>query len=93
MKVKKTRKYTKRVKHNIATEGRITRRAKRSYRRTSVEPQVTQRQVEMLAEVSLTMNFKRSFFAKLTTKELRNLIKLGASLYTVGFNAAGGVVR
>ena len=75
------------------TKGIIRKKHKRSYRRHNLEPTVQKKQVEFLSEVSFTMNFKRAFFTKLTKKELRGLYKLGASLYEVGFIAAGGVVR
>ena len=80
------------MKTKNAQQGRIPRRTKRSYRRTFHQT-VPRKQVEMLSEVSFAMTFKRRFFAKLTLKELSMLHKLGAGLYTLGFEAAGGEVK
>lgn len=74
-------------------KGRITRKTRRSYKRTTLTPTVPKKQVAMLAEVSFALTFKRRFFAKLTNKELEALSKLGAALYTLGFEAAGGTVK
>lgn len=78
---------------NKNKKGRITRRTKRSYRSTNLTVTVPKKQVEMLSEVSFMLTFKRSFFAKLTNKELQKLQDLGAGLYRLGLEAAGGVVR
>lgn len=74
-------------------KGIIRRKARRSYRSANITPTVVRKQVDFLAEVSFAMKFKRGFFNKLTNKEKKNLYTLGASLYVVGFEAAGGVVK
>lgn len=78
---------------NKGKKGRIVRRAKRSYRRSDVVPRVQRKQVDFLADVALCMKMKRRFFAKLTNIEYAKLVQLGAQLYTVGFEAAGGEVK
>ena len=74
-------------------KGSIKTKQKRSYRRSNITVSINRKQVAMLSEVSFMMTFKRSFFAKLTRKELTLLYKLGAGLYTLGLEAAGGEVK
>jgi len=74
-------------------KGSIRKKSRRSYRRTTIAPTVARRQVEFLSDVALNMKFKKRFFSKLTNVEYAQLVKLGAALYTVGFEAAGGVVK
>lgn len=75
------------------TKGRIVRRARKSYRRANLVPEVKKQQVEFLADASLCMTFKRRFFKKLTAKENITLRDLLTGLYTLGFQAAGGEVK
>lgn len=71
----------------------IRRKARRSYRSTSLTPTVARKQVEFLADVALCMRFKRRFFSKFTKQEHERLKALMTGLYVVGFEAAGGEVK